>query len=53
MDGDGDRADRWYPVPLDATEAEARELRQGGGYRTASEAAEAAILRASNGEGTS
>lgn len=45
MDGEDDRADRWYVVARDVEPEEEAEHRAGGGYRSASEAADAAEMR--------
>ena len=43
MNGETDRADKWYFVPSDAEPEHEAQHRQSGGYRSASEAADAAI----------
>ena len=45
MDGESDRADRWYLVPSDAKPEDEAAHRQTDGYRTVAEAADAAISR--------
>ena len=45
MDGESDRADRWYPVPSDAKPEDEAAHRQSDGYRSVAEAADAAIIR--------
>lgn len=48
--GDTDLATRWYVVPLDVDPEREQEHRQDGGYRTVSEAADAAVAKRGEGD---